>query len=257
LSSCSAAVIRLARRARARQPDPRRFVPRAREAPRRGRPRRRSRRTLQAAEADDDPFVRLVEHTLAARRRRAADKSHRFGELVNSLLGQIRTLFVPVTADPPAGKEPRVLSAEDLDEWVACTSLVGSVKLHDAFGAMSAPGGIDTIVKDEEGRTLTIVQAKQHVGAGPRSREPKTPSERFLVGIAPNLEDVELSVHPSSDKGWTLSADLGFSVPRKGDALKLGKRLSAELGDGAVRVYSKDDGRAIVDKRAGRRRQPA
>lgn len=212
--------------------------------------------TLQETD-DDDPFVLLVEHTLAARHRRSADKSHGFGGLVNSLLGQIRTLFVPVTMDRRAENELRPLSAEHLDEWVACTSLVRSVKLHDAFGAMSALGGIDAVAPDDKGRVLTIMQAKHPVKARPPSRERKKPSDQFLLDIVPNLADVELSVHPSSDKGWTVSADLGFSVPRKGDALKLGKRLSAELGDGAVRVYSKDDGRVVVDKRAGRRRQPA
>ncbi|HEV3002193.1 MAG TPA: hypothetical protein VGW75_15735 [Solirubrobacteraceae bacterium] len=203
--------------------------------------------TLQAADADDDCFVRLVEHTLATRRSRLAESRRRFAEVAQGILGQIRAVLVSASAEDPQERSATPTD-DDLGEHLARTTLARSVKLHDAFGAIAS----DDLSARSDAESHLVFEREKRVSK-PRgsSGRTKPPGPLSSGEVLLYDDDFELFVHPASGKGWKLSADLGLSVSRKNDAVRIGKLLSTRLGDGAVRVYPRDD-RGIVKRSVSR-----
>jgi DNA-binding transcriptional MerR regulator len=200
---------------------------------------------------DHDVFLTLVEHTLAARRRRRAG-GLKITDLVKRVMVQVRALL---------DGERTAASHASTKTTTATKAKAGTTPVRLVEGAH---GDNEELMRGAFARTLCIIDSLDEVLPESLSHYPSAghSSPGILPGYAKSgyvmssPSDAALVVFPRADEGWTLSADLGLHIARKVDAVRIAKALNIHIAGSALRVYSKDDGKLIKSSRA-RPHQPA
>jgi DNA-binding transcriptional MerR regulator len=184
-----------------------------------------------AAAEDDDGFCHLVEHTLAVRQRRMTGSASTV-ETLNRIKTRVRKLFERPNDEPEAAPaaERSIVDPAVYETFVHDALRQSSFFISALEAATSRYKAVD--VSEEKGQMVLYAKMLTKSDSKPRS-----PLE---IRLAEDGRAGAVFVHPSTDRGWTCSADLGFAVPRKDDAVKLGKMLGEQFGSN-VHVVSKDE----------------
>ena len=176
---------------------------------------------------DDDVFACLLEHTLTVRRRHLG-KPETVDDAVAKLKDRVREILRGI--DVSEAKAPAPAPSPSVLESLLRQALAQTSPVLEAVEAATSEFEDVQLIFDAGVTSGLSVKGPSDVKPRPRT---KSHTEIRFPGTA------HIIVHPASGKGWKFSADLGLEVPRKNDAVRIGKAMSEQIG-GAFHVVSKE-----------------